>query len=45
MRIDRRYRAIPLGDEQVKHLKKSTNVLAAYAYVEYGRKTGEPFVV
>jgi hypothetical protein len=37
------YRAISLGENHVKHLKKGKNVLAAYANVEYHRKTGEPF--
>jgi hypothetical protein len=36
------YRRIVLGAGHVKHLKKGTNVLAAYGNVEYDRKTHEP---
>jgi hypothetical protein len=36
------YRPIVLGEGQIKHLKKGTNVLAAYANVEYDKKTREP---
>ncbi|MHC4084361.1 MAG: hypothetical protein ACYSU5_04015 [Planctomycetota bacterium] len=36
------YRPIVLTPEQVKHLKKGVNVLAAYANVQYDRRTQEP---
>jgi len=36
------YRAIILDAGQSKHLKKGTNVLAAYGNVEYDKKTHEP---
>jgi len=36
------YRLIVLGPNETRHLKKGTNVLAAYGNVEYDRKTGEP---
>jgi len=36
------YRPIVLDAGQAKHLKKGTNVLAAYGNVEYDRKTHEP---
>ena len=36
------YRPIVLTSEQVKHLKKGVNVLAAYANVQYDRRTQEP---
>ncbi|MHC5054263.1 MAG: hypothetical protein ACYTKD_06055 [Planctomycetota bacterium] len=36
------YRAIVLNAGQVRHLKKGTNVLAAYGNVEYDNKTREP---
>jgi len=35
------YRPIVLGPGEIKHLRKGTNVLAAYANVEYDRRTGE----
>jgi len=37
------YRAIMLGENETKHLKKGVNVLAAYANVHYERKTGAPY--
>jgi len=37
------YRAIVLSENETKHLKKGTNVLAAYANVHYDRRTTEPF--
>ncbi len=36
------YRPIPLEPQHVKHLTKGVNVLAAYANVEYARRTHEP---
>ena len=36
------YRPIVLDAGQIKHLKKGTNVLAAYGNVEYDNKTHEP---
>jgi hypothetical protein len=42
-RDDPHYRAIALGKEQIKHLKKGDNVLAVYANCEYDRKTQEAF--
>jgi len=36
------YRPIVLSPEEVKHLKKGVNVLAAYANVQYDRRTEEP---
>ena len=36
------YRPIVLTPEQVKHFKKGVNVLAAYANVQYDRRTQEP---
>ena len=36
------YRTIVLEPQHVKHLKKGVNVLAAYANVEYDRRTKEP---
>ncbi len=36
------YRPVDLGGEHIKHLKKGTNVLAAYANVEYDRRTQAP---
>jgi hypothetical protein len=36
------YRALVLDAGQIKHLKKGTNVLAAYGNVEYDDKTHEP---
>jgi hypothetical protein len=36
------YRPIVLGTGQVRHLKQGPNVLAAYANVEYDRKTQAP---
>lgn len=36
------YRAIVLDAGQIKHLRKGTNVLAAYGNVEYDNKTHEP---
>jgi len=36
------YRPIALEPQHVKHLKKGVNVLAAYANVEYARRTHEP---
>lgn len=37
------YRAINLGPNEVKHLKKGKNILAVYANVQYERKTLEPY--
>ncbi|MHC4248246.1 MAG: sialate O-acetylesterase [Planctomycetota bacterium] len=37
------YRAIVLGENETKHLRKGENVLAAYANVHYDRKTGDPY--
>jgi hypothetical protein len=37
------YRAIVLGENETKHLRKGANVLAAYANVHYDRKTGDPY--
>jgi len=37
------YRAIVLGDDETKYLKKGVNVLAAYTNAHYDRKTGEPY--
>jgi len=37
------YRAIRLGPNEVKHLKRGTNVLAAYANVQYEKRTLEPY--
>jgi hypothetical protein len=36
------YRPIVLGDRDIKHLKRGTNVLAGYGNVEYDRETHEP---
>jgi len=36
------YRTILLNRGAIKHLKKGTNVLAAYGNVEYDKKTGDP---
>ena len=36
------YRPVVLTPEHIKHLKKGTNVLAAYANVEYDRRTQAP---
>lgn len=36
------YRTIPLGPGQIRYLKPGTNILAAYANVEYDRRTQEP---
>ena len=36
------YRPIALEPQHVKHLRKGVNVLAAYANVEYDRRTQEP---
>ena len=36
------YRTIVLDAGKIRHLKKGTNVLAAYGNVEYDPKTGEP---
>ncbi|MCH7225477.1 DUF6288 domain-containing protein [Haloferula sp. A504] len=36
------YRPIALGPGQIRHLRKGTNVLAAYGNVEYDNRTGEP---
>jgi hypothetical protein len=37
------YRAIVLSENKTRHLKRGVNVLAAYANVQYDRKTGEPY--
>ena len=37
------YRAIVLTENETKHLKKGSNVLAAYANVHYDKKTAEPY--
>ncbi|MDP6355848.1 MAG: sialate O-acetylesterase [Planctomycetota bacterium] len=37
------YRAIVLSENETKHLKKGTNVLAAYCNVHYDRRSGEPY--
>ncbi len=37
------YRAIMLTENETKHLKLGTNVLAAYANVHYDKKTREPY--
>jgi alpha-galactosidase len=37
------YRAIMLTENETKHLKKGSNVLAAYANVHYDKKTAEPY--
>jgi len=36
------YRPVDLTSEHIKHLKKGTNVLAAYANVEYDKRTQAP---
>jgi hypothetical protein len=36
------YRTIVLDAGHVRHLKQGTNVLAAYANIEYDRRTQEP---
>jgi len=36
------YRTILLSSRDTRHLKKGTNVLAAYGNVEYDQRTGEP---
>ncbi len=36
------YRPIVLESSHIKHLKKGTNVLAAYGNIEYDKKTHEP---
>ncbi|MFZ9938016.1 MAG: DUF6288 domain-containing protein [Luteolibacter sp.] len=36
------YRTIPLGKGEIRHLKAGTNILAAYANVEYDHQTQQP---